>query len=262
MAAVRRLAAIAIAALVVPPAACGGREVTLPTPAPSPTVTASPSPTVPSPASPTTPPAGTPGPSPELQLPGDAPTALAEGMDPEELAAQGYGPILPPGASPLSARTVTGPVTQIALAWYRGEDPFARQSGLVVWQRLPGAPPWRAVYAFTERPVAGVLGISLDQADLSGDGLPDLLVREDRGGTGACATWRVVLTRVGGATEAWRHTACDTEVRISRDRLLVREAVYGPDDPHCCPSGFRLRTLAFDGARFVEVRMRTIDVGF
>ncbi len=241
-------------------AACGGREVALPTASPAPP--ASPSPARPTPsvttASPTSEPS--PSPTPPLALPPDAPTVLAEDLDPEALAAARYASLLPEGAAPLGARVAEEPVPQIALAWYRGEDPFARESGFVLWQRLPGDAPWRAVYGFTDRPARGVLGISVELAELTGDGWPDLLVREDTGGTGACATWRVVASSQGGAQELWRHTACDTEVQAARGRLLVREAVYGPEDPHCCPSGLRVRTLAFDGTTFVQVRVREADL--
>ncbi len=243
--------------------ACGGREVVLPTGSPTPTAggsPASPSPSPPghSPTAPTPTPTSTP--TPDLQLPRDAPTVLAERVDAEDIAGAGYAWLLPPGAGVLQARTTEGAVVQIALAWYRGEDPFARQSGLVVWRRFPDSPPWRAVFAFTDRPGEGVLGIALEQADLTGDGVPDLLVREDTGGTGACARWRVVVSTADGADEAWRHEACDTRVEVSRGRLVVREAVFGPEDPHCCPSGFRERILAWDGEGFTQIRVRPADV--
>lgn len=238
---------------------CGGREVRLPPgPSPSNPLTSSPTPT----GGPTPSPSASLAPAPraDLQLPRDAPTVLAERVDVADLAETGYAMLLPPGAGLLQARTTEGTPARIALAWYRGEDPFARQSGLVIWQRFPDPPPWRAVFAFTDRPGDQVLGIALEQEDLTGDAVPDLLVREDTGGTGACARWRVVVSLAGGAEEAWRHEACDTSVDVSRGRLVLREAIYGPEDPHCCPSALRLRTLAFDGTTFVEVRTRTVDI--
>lgn len=241
--------------------ACGGREIVLPSPvpspiAPSPTPSARPTgPSAPT-GAPTAP--GSPTAAPELDLPRDAPTVLAERVDAADIARAGYAWLLPPNAAVLQARTTEGAVAQIALAWYRGEDPFARQSGLVLWQRFPDAPPWRAVLAFTNRPRAGVLGIALEQEDLTGDGIPDLLVREDTGGTGACARWRVIVPTEGAAHEAWRHEACDTTVHVADGTLAVREAVFAPDDPHCCPSRFRLRTLTWDGETFVQTRARTV----
>jgi hypothetical protein len=239
-------------------AACGGREVTLPSPSATPTPPP-PSPTVSRTPTASATPTVAPSPAPELDLPRDAPTVLAERVDAGEIARAGYAWLLPPNAVVLGARTTEGALTQIAVAWYRGEDPFARQSGLVIWQRFPDPPAWRAVFAFTDRPGDGVLGIALDQEDLTGDGLPDLLVREDTGGTGACARWRVLVSRTGGVAEAWRHEACDTTVDVSRGRLVVREAVFGPNDPHCCPSLFRVRLLAWKGTDFRQTKAYTLE---
>lgn len=249
----RRIALAALGALAL--AACGGREVALPTPSTPPPPSATTTSPTPPPAEPGSP---TPAPQVDLQVPRDAPTVLAERADVADLRAAGYAPLLPPGAVALEARAAEARVFQIAVSWYRGEDPFARQSGLVVWQRFADPPAWRAVYAFTDRPGSGVLGISVEQQDLTGDGAPDLLTREDRGGTGACAIWRVVASSPGDAREVWRLDGCDTVVGISRGRLEVREAVYGPDDPHCCPSAFLVRTLAWDGKTFAETQVRTL----
>jgi hypothetical protein len=261
MALVRAIRSVALAlgaSALVLLAACGGREVVLPSPTsptPSPRPTVTPTPTA---SAIQTAPAT---PAPELDLPRDAPTALAEPVDAADLARAGYAWLLPANAGVLGARTLEGALTQVAVAWYRGEDPFARESGLVIWQRFPDPPAWRAVFAATNRPDHGVLGIALEQEDLTGDGIPDLLVREDMGGTGACARWRVLVSLTGSAEEAWRHEACDTTVDVARGRLVVQEAVFGPDDPHCCPGLFRLRTLSFDGTTFVETRARTIEAG-
>jgi hypothetical protein len=260
---VRRLLPLGVVALALVGslAACGGRPVVLPSPSPT---FASPSPSPVPTSSPTAAPSPSPtvtvSPAPELDLPRDAPTALAAPEDPDALARDGYRPLLPPGAASLDARVTSGALTRIAVTWYRGEDPFARQSGLVIWQRFPDAPAWRAVFAFTDRPADGVLGISLEQEDLTRDGVPDLLVREDAGGTGACARWRVLASAPGRADEVWRHEACDTDVRIVRGRLLVREAVFRPEDPHCCPSAMRVRTFSFDGTAFVQTRNELVDL--
>ena len=92
--------------------------------------------------------------------------------------------------------TPQDPIDQIALAWRRGADPFASTHGLVVWQRSDG-PEWRALYAFTDRPRTGVLGISMEPGDLTGDGIVDLLTNEHTGGSGACGRWRVVASNPG-----------------------------------------------------------------
>jgi hypothetical protein len=156
--------------------------------------------------------------------------------------------------------TPQDPIDQIALAWRRGADAFASTHGLVVWQRFEG-PEWRALYAFTDRPRRGVLGITMDPGDLTGDGIVDLLSNEHTGGTGACGTWRVVASELGSATEIFRRDTCDTEIVIAAGELRIREAVYETGDPHCCPSAFRITTLRWNGEEWVETGSETQPVG-
>lgn len=254
-----------LAALALASAGCDDED--RPPPSPTPTSTpASPSPTT----SPTEPPSPTASPSvspspaePVLRLPADAPTALE---DPEGLAAVAAGdlaPLAPPGAEVThSAVSVTpdDPLDQIALTWRRGDDPFAAEQGFVVWQRFESGPTWRAVYAFTDKPAKGVLGIDLETGDLTGDGIPDAFTLEQRGGTGACGTWRVIASAPEAATEVFRRSACDTEIRVDGTRLALRENVYEPDDPHCCPSAIRYAVLEWDGEAFVETSSDLVEI--
>ncbi len=235
-------------------AACdrSGGDAASPTPASSP----SPSPSVPNPTTgppptptPTPNPTVSPTPSPVLHLPPDAPTTY-DGTLTDDLA-----PLAPPGAtltSTASFSTPEDPVDLVAFAWRRG-DPFAGELGFSVWQRFEDSPAWRAVSAFTDGPAKGVLGITFGAADLTGDGISDFLTREDRGGSGACATWRVLSPAQGTATQVFRHGGCDTSIELGEGAsLTVREAVFEPGDSHCCPSAFRTTTLEWDGSAFVE----------
>lgn len=235
-----------------------GGEGGTPTPslAPSASPSASPSP------SPSASPSPSPSPTPalDLQLPKDAPTELEGDVTVIDLARDGFAPMLPPGATATASQTAETPVEQVWVVWFRGDDPFSRRSGLVLWQRTEPDGSWRAVYAFTDRPSKGVLGITLQTGDLTGDGVPDLLSREDTGGTGACATWRVVITTAGAATEVYRHVACDTTLDMAGAELRMREAVYEPEDPHCCPSAFRISTLAWDGRAFAVTSSELVEV--
>lgn len=226
-----------------------GREVS-PTPA-----TPSATPGVPSTSAPTGAPNPSPSPSQPLGLPADAPTTFDEARTPKRLAEDGYTGLAPPGATVTSAAVLTtpdAPFDQIALTWRRGEDPFASEQGLVVWRGAEGTPAWRAIHAFTDRPAKGVLGITLDHGDVTGDGLDDLLTFELQGGSGACGIWRVTGSFPGSAPEIFRRKTCDTELTIVDGALQLRRSIYEPNDAHCCPSAFRITDLEWDGEAFVE----------
>ena len=204
-----------------------------------------------------------PTPGPYLQLPADAPTLVDDPTDVAKVAVGDLAPLVPPRAEitfTTLQTTPQDPLDQVALAWRRGADAFASTHGLVVWQRSEG-PAWRALYAFTDRPRNGVLGITMEPGDLTGDGIADLLTSEHTGGTGACGRWRVVTSLPGSATEIFRRDACDAEIVIAGGELRIREAVYEPGDPHCCPSAFRVTTLHWNGEDWVETSSETQPVG-
>lgn len=194
-----------------------------------------------------------PSPQPDLELPSGTPV-LVDG--PAEMAAIEAGvltPLVPAGSIPTGSTVLAapdGPIDQIAVAWRGGDTPPGR-AGLIVWQR--GDAAWHAVYAFTDPKRDGVFGVRLDQADATHDGLPDLLTFEDVGGSGACGTYRVVASVVGDATEIFRRDVCDTQIQIAGGHLRIREAVFSPSDPHCCPSAFRTTILRWKGNRWERV---------
>ncbi len=219
------------------PTSSGPSTITLP-PTPSPTGSPSPLPT------------------PELELPADAPRSVEDPTEIARIDAGDHAAILPPGAEETAAVSHMepgDPIEQIAVAWRRGADPFASEVGLVVWQRFDQTPEWRAIYAFTDRPRVGVLGVHVAAADLTADGVDDLLTEEQRGGSGACATWRVIASADGSATEILRHEGCDTEISAVDGSLEILEAVFQPGDPHCCPSAYSTTVLAWDGLAWKEL---------
>ncbi len=229
-------------------ASCAGGGPAQPTGAPS--ATSSPSPTAsPSPS---------PSPTRAFDLPAGAPTAFDRDLPATEVP---IAPLIPEGA--LSEGVVylaaDGEPRLIAALWSRGEDPLARTLGLVLWAPFEDPPPWRVVYAFTDRPREQVLAIRPQTGELTGDGREDLLTFEETGGTGACGVWRVIAQTDEGAEEILHRETCDTTIDLTdRGTLLVREAVFAPDDPHCCPSAVRLTTLAWTGARWRVVE-RTVE---
>lgn len=145
------------------------------------------------------------------------------------------------------------------VTWGAGADPFRREQGLVVWRRTAGgAPPWSATFAFRDPPRAGVLGIQVDTGDATGDGRPDALVLENVGGSGACGTWRLIALAPGADGQTYDRDLCDASVEISPDPagLQVHESIFGPEDPHCCPSGTKITTLAWTGEHW---RVTSVD---
>ncbi len=242
MAAMRRLAALLSLALAT--AACGGEDLSLPSGSPvpaGPSGTASPTPVL----------SPTPTPSPAaLRLPEDAPTTFGDPLAPGDVP---LADLLPPGAQIARTWFLAPPTEQLALiglAWGRGEDPFAREQGFVVWMRFEEGPAWRAVYAFTDPAAEGVFGIRLQTGDLTGDSIDDALTFEDTGGSGACGTWRVISPTSAGASQVFRRRTCDTEIAIEGGVLRVREAVFDEGDAHCCPSAFRITRFLWDGSAF------------
>lgn len=198
-----------------------------------------------------------------VRVPPDAPTTLDDPGAVDAVETGDPAPLAPPGAEVTRSAVLIAAddrAEQVAVTWRRGDDPFAAEHGFVVWQRFTDDPVWRAVYAFTDRPRKGVLGVRLDADDLTGDTALDALTFEQQGGTGACGIWRVVVSTPGAAAEVLRRSTCDIEIRIARGGLSVREAVFEPDDPHCCPSHIRNSRLEWDGETFVEVSSELVDV--
>jgi hypothetical protein len=241
-----RLVPLALASVLVL-AACDGGAFDGPTS----------SPTGPPPGSPTASPTGPTGSrSPTASpIPRPIPPAWAapieEDLAPAELPDEA---LVPPGAT-LTARAelpAAGDAPdQVAVAYVLGDDPFAAEHGVAVWQRFPEPPAWSVVYAFVDPPEEGVLGIRLRSGDLTGDGHAEVLTFEDRGGSGGCGTWTVVSGGAADTVRIFKRDTCDAEYRIAGATLVLREAIYEPDDPHCCPSAFRTATLEWNGERFV-----------
>jgi hypothetical protein len=190
-----------------------------------------------------------------LHLPADAPTTFDGTLEVDGP----FDELVPPGAEVLDAwlREPSGDLLASAgVVWGRGDDPFARELGVVLWERFVDPPVWRATYAFTDPPERGILGISVDVAELTGDGVDDALTFGSTGGSGACGVWRVIAPRPGGADVILKRSTCDAEISIVGDHLELREAVFEPDDAHCCPSAFRTTTLEWDGSSFAATDVR------
>jgi hypothetical protein len=125
-------------------------------------------------------------------------------------------------------------------------DPFVAR-GVAVWRRFDdGGAPWRPVYGVAYPKGAGVYAIGAVTGDMTGDGSDDALVFAETGGSGGCGTYDVIDLAAG--SQAFDRQVCDTQITPSADPpgLTVIEAVYQPDDPHCCPSATRTTIMTYD----------------
>lgn len=231
-------------------AACddgGAGTVGTPTPSPSPSATDTPTPTAT--------PSAEPSPD-ERPIPPAWAAPIDQDLPSGDLA---DATLVPPDAQ-VTARvelpSAGGVPDQIAVAYAIGDDPFAAEHGFALWQRFAEPPAWSVVLAFVDAPEDGVLGIVVRGGDLTGDGHADVLTFEDTGGSGACGRWRVLATIDGDARQLFSKRTCDTDIALVPGALAMREAVYEPDDAHCCPSAFRTTTLEWDGTAFVETDVR------
>ena len=217
-----------------------------PTESPSPTASASPSPSA-SPQPTVIPPAWT--------------TPIDRPIPGEQIP---EGRLVPPGAEVTGTWFVPGTADipdQVVATWGSGADPLRREQGLVVWERYPERPAWRPAYAFLDPPKSGVFGIRVLVGDLTGDGHEDLLAFEDRGGSGACGTWRVVAAVEFLPETIYEKDTCDADLTIHDGKLVIDEAVFKPGDAHCCPSAYRAITLQYDGGRWKVVRREVTPTG-
>jgi len=258
---VRFLVPVAMS-LALAGAACSGPGEPVPSPPATTRTTTTETTQTPSSTPTTLSPSATPSPAVDrdVRLPEGMAAIVDDATDLALIAAGDFGALVPPGASSANASVLIAPedpIDQIALTWLE-EQPSGRRTGLIVWQRFADPPNWRAVYAFTDTPRKGVFGIRVDTGDVTGDRISDLLSFEDVGGSGACGTYRIIATTVGDASEIFRRDTCDTEIAISRGDLRVREAVYRPDDPHCCPSAFRTTVLRWNGASWEETSSEVV----
>ena len=89
------------------------------------------------------------------------------------------------------------------------------------------------VYTFDSSP-SSYSGMSALGTDLTGDGIPELLIGARRQGTGQILEYSVLsgFPYLIGARDVYKGV-----LTLSASDLLEFQPVYGPSDPNCCPSG-------------------------
>jgi len=236
----RRIAVLAAVALGV--GACGGGGTSGDrSPSPS-AVTTSPTPKR---ASPTL---SSPAPSSPVATPIELPPHTASTVADDVAAADLDTAALIPRGAEVDRSWITRDPEALVVAYVMpGSDPFRQDRGTIVWRRFDDAPAWRAVAWFPTSAESGVLGVDGIVADVTGNGLQDVLMAAYTGGSGACARWTVVDVEAGDRVFA--RDLCDGRIDPSADPigLSVDQAVYRVGDPHCCPSAFRTTVLTYAG---------------
>ena len=182
------------------------------------------------------------------RLPAGIPPSFGDDVGPENVPTAALIPLKTTVTGSWSTTTSAGEA--IVVAWESpGGDPFRRDRGVAVWRRFDdGGAPWRPVWgeSFHASGDEPVLGLDAQIADVTGDGSPDALLFASTGGSGNCGTTSVVDLAAGSVP--YRSTGCDRTIEPSANPvgLRLREAVYAPGDPHCCPSAFRESVLVYD----------------
>lgn len=177
-----------------------------------------------------------------VELPPGTPGTLTD-----DVAASDLDParLIPRRADVEDAWVVDEPEALVVAYVVPGGDPFRQDRGTIVWRRS-GAPSWRAVAWFPAPAETGALGVDGLLADVTGDGLQDVLLAAYTGGSGACARWSVI--DVDAAAEVFTRDLCDGRIDPSADPvgLSIDQAVYRAGDAHCCPSAFATTVLVYD----------------
>jgi hypothetical protein len=151
-----------------------------------------------------------------------------------------------------------------------------REVGLLVWQYM-GHDRWRAVYRIQHRgfksvtragppgrlrrrvdgAAGGVFGIGIHIGDLTADGHPDVLTREQGTGSGGCSLFRVLASEGSSVRQIRFDETCDTRMDITEEGLLrINEATYREECESAHGCGRRIRGLFWTGADWEEVSSR------
>ncbi len=105
------------------------------------------------------------------------------------------------------------------------------------------------------------LQTSVTYADLTEDGVDEAIVPISSGGTMGDVGF-VVLTPSGAGTKTLLKElppggTGGIAVMVVGGQLVMTQAVYGPDDPNCCPGALRRTTYVWNGNALVVQTIKT-----
>jgi hypothetical protein len=130
----------------------------------------------------------------------------------------------------------------------------AIRSTLGVREEMEGRQPAPPPQFFTGSPVDFHVAV-LRCGDLTGDGVSEMVVGLGAGAAGRIFQWAIFTPDESGR---WR-LAYDLEgvstssIEIRGNSVVTRIPTFGPNDPLCCPSGFKLNAVAFRDGGFRTV---------
>jgi len=116
---------------------------------------------------------------------------------------------------------------------------------------MEGDDPPVDVPFFSDRATDYQVGI-LECADLSGDGVGEMVVGLSAGAAGRVFHWAIFTPDSRGRwTLAFdRNFSAASSIEIEGDAVVARAPIYDRDDPLCCPSGYKSVRVAHRNGRF------------
>jgi hypothetical protein len=95
--------------------------------------------------------------------------------------------------------------------------------------------------------------------DFTGDGIRDAAFTINSGGSSDTLGWGIVRGLPNaGLKLAKFENSLSNGLKRSKNDLLVSSPIFGPNDPHCCPSGFDIDTWHWNGHRFKRTHSRRV----
>ena len=169
--------------------------------------------------------------------------SVARGLRTDAVA---YDILVPADSAVESGAVLGGRPPELAVTFARNYDdrtPY-HESAVEFWRRDARGSTWRRIFLLRAFGEDNRLRLD-DTGDVTGDGRRDVLVFQDRDGSGGCGVWRLFADAGGRVRELWAHSGCaDTfAATIAGGRLLAYQGIV--KDPksgtyiHCCWSVWR-----------------------
>ena len=102
---------------------------------------------------------------------------------------------------------------------------------------------------------------SVIYADLTGDGVDEAIVPISSGGTMGDVAFLVLAASGRGTKTLLKEVPLGASgglsVAVLDGQLVMTQAIYGPEDPNCCPSALRRTTYVWNGTSLAVQSIKT-----